>query len=412
MTFILGILLFFTDYRIAFLSLADIALILFLVKAIYAGYKIQLEKNRIIWLAVILIGCVIACIYGSVRSYFSIIEFIGSFAKLCLYLLSTLVLPKYFADRKFDFIRITKTFLYFTVVCGCLQLGIATIFGVESWPLYSLGSQFFGISGYESMLVNNGMIRARSFFSEPAAYAIVISLAYIILLYNNKYNSRKHIIIDTVVYFVGIITASSVSGYGMAALILAIYFVHIKKVKYFKRMLMLIVPATLAGVMFLARNPYILGRIENLFALKDHSGVVRTIGSIIYLKYVPFWGVGLGNGAGYYNSLPDEIKNLYWFSGSGEFYNIFVVAIISMGYIGAAGFVMYLYSVFRRNKRMFLSLCVVFFSTGRLFTPTIWVFMIIFMTIECIRREEIKESKEIIARNKCGDPTEVGVESI
>lgn len=240
------------------------------------------------------------------------------------------------------------------------------------------------------MFVNNGMVRARSVFSEPAAYTVGLSLCFLLLLYN-RIQAIK--LFDHIVYLTGIVSANSVSGYAMAAAIYAFYFFRVRNPRLFKRTLLLLLPAA-AAALFLATNGYVLGRVKNLFALKDRSGVVRTVGGFYFLKYTPFYGVGLGNQANYYHSLDSGVREMEWFSGSGEFYNILLVAVITMGYIGMAGFLLLLWQILRKDIRLFFSLLVVFMSTGRLFTPSIWVFLILYVAMapdkhcQCVSKVE------------------------
>lgn len=369
----------FSDYRIGLFSLADIALMILIVFSVRFLYRIQITKKMTICTGLMLLGAIGSLFLNLFKEYFSVAEYMASFVKLLFYTAAVFLIPTYLVSRKINVIKIVRIFMYIAVIGAVLQLVLIHFLGVESWPLYSLGSNLFGIKTPNSMVVGNGsdLIRARSFFTEPAAFVVGITLAFLLLLYegSEKFNWK-----DSIFYITGILVANSVSGYGMAMLIYIIYFFHIKNYKKFIRMMRLIVPCTIVIAVVLVFNGYLRGRLINFFALKDMSGVVRIIGGFHFLGEIPPYGVGLGNQSLYYHSLNLDIAEQMWYSGSGEFYNIILVSIITMGYIGTIGFLLFQYYSLRKDKRIFTSLLVTHFATGRLYAPSLWVFLILYLT--------------------------------
>lgn len=377
---ILAFFLGLTDYKISFLSLADVAILGLVFFSFVSSRKLLVNKRELLSVGLLLLGTFMAFLFNYTEKYFSVIEFFKSFMKLLLYIIACWKVPNLLNIRRTDVVQIVRCFLYCSVIAGVLQLVIVHCLGLESWPLYAMGGQWFGLQTYNTMLVNNGMIRARSFFSEPAAFTTAISIYYALLLFKGSTN-RKKMIYDTVFYFIGIASAQSVSGFGIAVLLVMIYFLNFRDRKKCIRMLALAIPGIIVLLGIFISNEYIRSRIINLFALKDHSGVVRTLGGFYFLKEVPWYGVGIGNNAAYYFSIDISKDDLMWYSGSGEFYNWLLVAIITMGYIGAIGLVAYLFSVLKKDIKLFFIVLVIGSATGRLFTPTLWVFLIFYKTI-------------------------------
>lgn len=358
--------------------MADYALMILLVLTIKSGIRIRITKKTAISILIILIGAFLSLFLNILKQYFSVGEYMATFIKLIFYLVCTCMIPQYIIAQRVNIIKCVRVFMHIAVIGAVIQLLIVWNCGVESWPLYSLGSHWFGINTSNTMLVNNGLIRARSFFTEPSIFVVAITLAFVLLLYQG---SERFNWSDNILYVIGIVSANSFSGYGMAILIYAIYFFQIKNHKKAIRMIWLSIPGIIAIVGIATFNSYLMRRVINLFALKDTSGVVRTIGGFHFLGEIPPYGVGLGNHSLYYHSLNLDASELIWYSGSGEFYNIILVSIITMGYIGAMGLLLYQFFILKKNIRLFCSLLVTHFATGRLFTTPLWVFLILYLAI-------------------------------
>lgn len=156
----------------------------------------------------------------------------------------------------------------------------------------------------------------------------------------------------------------------------------------------------LMGVCFavlglLATNEYLNKRLINLMSLSDHSGVVRTIGGFHFLSEIPWYGCGVGNNVNFYKSLNALNNEHLWYSGSGEFYNVILVAIITMGYLGAIGLVMFEFNILKDNKKVFTSLLLTHFGWGQLFSAPIWIFLIYYLILFQ------KDNKSIITIRGC-----------
>lgn len=176
------------------------------------------------------------------------------------------------------------------------------------------------------------------------------------------------------------ICANSVSGYGIMIAIFALYIVNFQNRENIIKAIGAGVTAIIALAVLINTNDYLRSRVINLFAMKDHSGVVRTVGGFHILEYLPWYGTGVGNHANFYKSLGNMSE--FWFSGSGEFYNVILVAIITIGYIGAIGFILFQYQIMKTDKKMFIAFMVTHFGWGKLYTTPIWVFLIIYIVLK------------------------------
>lgn len=375
-------LLIFSDYKIGVLSIADWALLLLLCKAILSSPICYIKESTRIPLVIMVGACVGSIVFNVTKSYFSYIEYAESLIKLIVYIAGIIILPSYLSKKNVNVINILKISLVVSVLGGVSQFACVKALGRESWPLYSLAGNYFGLTSEQSMFTNTGMMRARSLWSEPANFAIFISLLFILLLYLEMLNIGYHIL-----YLLGIVLANSMSGYGICILIYFIYFLNLKNIKKCKKMIGMGAVGIIAILVVILSNDYVRFRLVTLMQLKDHSGVVRTVGGFYFLHYIPWYGVGLGNNVLYYNTLTN--LSTVWFSGSGEFYNNILVAIITMGYLGTIGFLWYEYEILKNNKKVFWSLLITHFGWGKLYTSPIWVFIIFYITAEMNNKRKL-----------------------
>ena len=370
-------LLTLCDYRLGPLSIADWTLIFLLIRALLYKPVLYITDRMGVALALMGIGIILSTILNVYKPYFDFLDFILSFGKLVLYLLALFLVPQYLSIFNINYSRHLRNILVIATFGGLLQRAIVSVFGRSSWPLYSLGGHWFGLKTEITMFNNAGMMRSRSFWSEPAHFAIFISLVFILLLFIEKGNLEKRYY---VVYVLGILLANSLSGYAIMIAIFALYLIDFREIKNVIKILLGLFTFAAALYVLIQKNTYLRGRVANLFALKDHSGVVRTIGGFKFLDYIPWYGVGIGNHANYYKSLLG--LGTLWFSGSGEFYNNILLAIITMGYIGAVGFLLFEYQVLKKDKKIFVALIISHFGWGKLYTIPIWLFLILYILLK------------------------------
>ncbi|MCI8681986.1 MAG: hypothetical protein HFH50_03150 [Lachnospiraceae bacterium] len=191
-------------------------------------------------------------------------------------------------------------------------------------------------------------MRARSFWSEPAHYAIIISMLFVLILH---FGRETVPIIIHVFYVVGILTANSISGYGIMLAVYGIYLINFKSIKKIQKAVILAFGMIIGMCIFIQSNDYLRGRLVNFLAFKDQSAVVKTVGGFQFLKEVPWYGVGIGNNANFYQNISQKSHLLY--NNSGEFHNNILLAIITMGYVGALGFLLYENNVLKKSKKVF-----------------------------------------------------------
>ncbi len=369
--------LMFSDYIIGPISISDYALIFLLIKSFTKKKVLYIPYNERCFLLLFIFGCVLSFAFNMTKMYFVMHDFVLSTGKVLIYILALYTIPQYFAVCNLNLFKHLKIFLVIATFGGILQRILVLIFGRESWPLYSLGGHWFGIKTETTMFNNMGMMRSRSFWSEPAHFAIFISLVFILILFNRKEKIGKKYY---VVYIVGMLCANSVAGYGIMIAIFAIYILSFNNRKNIVKTIGTGMFFLVALIILFNKNDYLRGRLINLFNMKDHSGIVRTIGGFHILEYLPWYGTGVGNHANFYKSLSGMSE--LWFSGSGEFYNVILLAIITVGYIGAIGFIMLQYEILKNDKKIFFALMVTHFGWGKLYTTPIWVFLIIYLVLK------------------------------
>lgn len=389
---ILVCMLMFWDYQVGILSISDLGLIILLARALFYDARIYINKNEKSALGVFLIGILLSTIFNIYKPYFIFSDYITTLFKLFIYILAVCTIPEYLSRRNLELYPILKKFLSVSVLGGIIQYLIVFIFGRGSWPLYSLGGHLFGLDTERTMFNNMGMMRARSFWSEPSYYAISISLIFILLLFCNKGKIASHV---HLIYIVGIITANSISGYGIMAGIYILYVIDLKSLNKTLKTLLLGGVCVIAVIYIVYSNDYLQGRLLNLLELKDNSGVVRTVGGFHILPEIPWYGVGIGNHANFYKTLTN--LNSLWFTGTGEFFNNILLAIVTTGYIGALGFLLFEYQILARNKKIFIALIITHCGWGKLYTTPIWVFLIFYSILY------LKDNKKIQEKENCGN---------
>lgn len=373
---ILFYLIFLSDYNIGFVSIADWVLLLLLVKALFNNPIVKINKIEKEGLLFLAIGMFSSTFFNLTKEYFSVSELFFSLVKFMFYITCVLTIPNYINVKKIDVIGIIQNVMLISVVGGLSQYIIVYLFGRDSWPLYSLVGHWFGLKTDKTMFNNLGMMRARSFWFEPSYFANQISLLFILLLFikGKKLSKKIHGI-----YITGILCANSISGYVMMLAIYGIYLVNLKSMKQRWKTLSAFLELVIVGGVTFIGNSYIRERVLRLVQLKDNSGVVRTIGGFHFLAEIPWYGVGIGNHAVYYKSL--SITNTIWYMESGEFFNVLLLAAITIGYIGMIGLLMFQYGALKKNKKVFFAFIVTFFGWGKLYTTPIWTFLILYKSI-------------------------------
>lgn len=379
-TSLLLYLIFLSDYNVGMISIADWALLILLGKALLYHPAIKINRIEKQGLLFLVIGVCCSTLFNLTKEYFSVSELCVSLVKLIFYLVCVVTIPDYIRVQKIKAINIVEKVLVISVIGGISQYILVALFGRDSWPLYSLAGHWFGLKNNHTMFNNLGMMRARSFWFEPSYFANQISLLFILLLFIKKKKLKKAM---HGFYITGILCANSISGYVIMLAVYSIYFINLKNRKQRWNTIFAFLGLTLAaGVTFMA-NSYIRGRVLRLLQLKDNSGVVRTIGGFHFLTEIPWYGVGIGNHASYYKSLllPDSI----WYMESGEFFNVLLLAIITMGYLGMIGLLIFQYGALEKHKKIFWAFMVTFFGWGKLYTTPIWTFLIIYAV--CIEEQ-------------------------
>lgn len=389
------------EYRIGPLSIADWAIIAIDIWAIYDNVKLNLKTVQVQGLLMILAGVLLSVIFNACKPWFDVTEFLGTFIKLILYLFSLFILPDFFLKKRVDLYKIISIYIIVVSVAGVLQQTIVFVGGRESWPLYSFGSTLFGFPSEYTMFSSGKIMRSRTFYSEPGYMGVHLSMLYGLLLFTQKRLSKwLHIL-----FISGAGSTISMSALGLVFFMYMIYFFRLKDRKNIFRTVMGLLVLAMGFVAIFNANGYFRSRIINFTRLKDSSAVVRTFGSLHFLLESPWYGVGPGNNRMFYSSL--NLGETMWYTGSGEFFNVIVLAAVTMGYIGMVGLLMLEISAVRKNWKLFMVFLVAQCGWGMLYTTPVWVFMIMAYVVTSADYVSARRYKKCVVRVR-----PVGVERI
>lgn len=381
----LEILIFLTNFinwKISILSIADWAIMVLDGIALIQGYRFQTNSQKRTAGILLVTGVALSFAVNFDKSYFDVTEFLQSVIKLAVYIFSMGLLPGFLKNKRTDIAHIISCYIILTAACAVYQHIIVFFWGRGSWPLYSLGSHFFGWPSEGSMFDSGGIMRARTFYMEPGPMAIHISMLFAILLFTQrKISIRLHL-----AYIVCMLSTISISGFVTAFSIYLIYFADFRNRKHIFRFFC--GGIVLAGIacIICAGSSYIRNRIIRLIHLEDYSSVLRTFGTFHALTDAPWYGVGVGNHANYFRPFGQTV----WYNGTGDLYNTIILAAVTMGYIGMAGFLMYQYVLLKKRLRLFFAFLITQCGWGYLFTTPGWTFLILSSVLICYSDREIQ----------------------
>lgn len=381
----------FMQYKIGLISIADYAIIAIDIWAIFDNVKIRLKPTQAKGLLLILIGVFLSTVFNGYKPWFDVIEFSGSFVKLVLYLFSLLILPDFFLKKRIDVCRLISIYIIVVSVVGVLQQVIVFLWGRESWPLYSFGSTLFGFPSEYTMFASGNIMRSRAFYSEPGYMGVHLSMLYSLLLFAKKRLSKGiHMF-----FIIGVGSTISLSALSLVFFIYAIYFLRLSNVKSFFRTAFGLFVLIMGFVVVFNANGYFRSRIINFMHFKDNSAVVRTFGSVHFLLESPWYGVGVGNNRMFYNSL--DLGESMWYAGGGEFFNVIVLAAVTMGYIGMVGVIVLEISAVRRNWKLLIVFLLAQCGWGLLYSTPVWIFMIMAYVVTSANYTSVRRCRKVVA---------------
>ena len=384
MVSVLVFLLNFIDYRVGLFTVAEYALFALCLIAIAKGAHVKADKKEMLMLAG-LEGCILLSFAANLSAgYFSVVDFLLTFFKFNLYIACIYLVFPLLLKRKKNIKGILASYMTLASLGGVYQVIAVKIFGRENWLIYGLAGHLFGIEGERGMFNVSGMMRARSFYTEPAHFAIHLSLIFAILLLTG-YVTEKKIYLHAL-YVIGIICANSMSGYVIAIALYGLWFLKNFNIKKLFRATAIICTVLVLGFIFVLSNDYLMQRLAYIISGQDGSATVRVLSAFSALEYAPFFGVGLGNNTNYFA----YIIEIYQASETGELYNNLVLAIITTGYLGGLFFVLYQRKVFRKNKALFWFLMLTHFAWGRLWTAPMWIFILLYKVAQ--RKDELEKN--------------------
>lgn len=359
----------FINWKISLLSIADWALITLDVIAIIKGYRFRTDSKKIVAGMFLIAGALLSFVANIFKSYFVIYEFIQSGTKLFVYIFSIGILPQFIKEREIDVADIIKKYIYLVCICALFQHIVVYLLGRESWPLYSLGSEFFGYVSESSLFDSGGIMRARTFYMEPGPMAVHISMLFSILLFTQK----KLPIKLHVIYIICVASTISLSALITAFFIYALYFFNIKNQKNVLRLIFGWSALIILICAVYLNNEYIRNRIIRVMQMQDYSSVLRTFGTLHALIDAPWYGVGIGNNANYFK----RFGKTMWYNGTGEFYNVIIIAAITIGYLGMIGILLYQYYYLRHRLKLLFAFMITQCGWGYLFSTPGWTFLVL-----------------------------------
>ncbi len=372
MRLIIEILIFLTcfiNYKIWLLSIADWALLALNAIALAAGARFWSSPVKKAAGMLMAAGLFLSLAANFWKPYFSMGQFFQSSVKLLIYIFSIGILPGFLKEKRIGLAGVLKHYIYLTCFSALFQHAAVRLFGRESWPLYSMGSIFFGYMTDTSMFASGGIMRARTFYMEPGPMAVHISMLFALLLFTEKkIPVRLHI-----AYLFCAVSTLSFSAIATVCCVYAAYFVELKYRKHVLRL----AAGSMALLVFLAvlycSSDYIQNRVMRMVRMEDYSAVLRTFGTFHALLDAPWYGVGAGNHAAYFM----RFGKTEWYNGTGEFYNVIILSALTMGYLGMAGLLLYQYYFLKQRPKLLFVFLVTQGGWGYLFSTPVWVFLIL-----------------------------------
>lgn len=351
-------------------NFSDILLIIFLLYSV-VKYKF-IFKGTDLFILLIWISGMVPFFRNLDESYFKISDFILTYAKFTVYLLTILILPKYLEK---DMEKTTNSIKFSILIIAFL--------GITQFILYNIPiTRNIIIDNFEGS-ISYGMFRVTSIFSEPASFSLV-SLLYVYLVYSKVKLSWKF-------HFILLLTIGlTVSFTAISILALGLIIIYLKNIKKF-------IPLSLVVlvVFILLYNyvPLINTHTNNLITLNNSSAVTRVYGGLEYAIRSPF-GVGMGQIENYYEVYKESLNLKYISTESGTVTNVFAAMILTLGIIGTLLFITYLSIITKDNIRIIIIFFIYFFSTGQFNTSIFFIVASILIATHTFNLE--KQENEII----------------
>lgn len=393
MVSVLVFLLNFIDYRVGLFSIAEYALFALCLIAFIKGGRVKADKKEMLLLAGLEVCILISLIFNLTSAHFSLVDFLMTFIKFNLYVICIYTVYPLLIKRKKSIKKVLAAYLTLASLGGIYQVIAVRIFGRENWLLYGLGGHLFGIEGEAGMFNVLGMMRARSFYSEPAHFVIHVSLVFGLLLLTG-YVSNKKIYLHGF-YLLAIICANSMSGYVIAIALYTLWLLKNFNAKKLVQTLAIGGVLLVVGVIFVLSNDYLSQRLVYIFTGQDGSASARVLEGFKFLEYTPFFGVGLGNNSNYIAKIFEAHGGVI----TNELYNNIILAIVTTGYIGAVFFILYQGRVFKKNKGLFWLLMLTHFAWGKLWAAPMWIFILLYKVIskkDELDRAELEEKRYVL----------------
>lgn len=374
------------------LSISEVSILLLIIAAVKHNPKLSTKsKNGHFLFILFFLWIIISYFFLQKNTYFHQNSFFNNTIRAITYLLGFIYIPSYIANTKF-----LKDVLNHLLII----LFVLSIIGIVEFVLKQIGTgvDFSLISLFVHNSYNPNFTRVRAIFSEPAHYAIFLSLFAGVLLYAkengiNIKNTDKVII----VVFIACILSLSLNGY-IFLTVLAVWFYKIrsekanfsKKFKYLFLFSVIIILLLIVVFNTPVFRTLIFDRLSNVFEQEDGSANLRLFGQYEVTKIITqenmVFGVGWGQQKNYIDTIVGiGYFNFFWNDGeTSGINNIISNILIQTGFVGLILYLSFFFNVLKKSRYLIIIFILLLFAWGFAMSPIMWIFVYLIKSIEIV----------------------------
>ncbi len=379
---------FFQAYVYSSITIADIAIFVLLLRSILSLKgeitSIKLKNYEYILLLFVVIS-IIGIIFIGNKSYINYVAYVNNITRLLIYVLSTILIPRYIYKKNIlpQLINAVKN----TIIVVCLISIVEFILKYIGYnPIFTV--IFTGDNYYY-----NFHERITGIYTEPAQLSIFIALYVSIILLSkrkliNTFNDKVVIYLSAIVLLIAFSFTGYLMLFGIVAMILSDSQIQTnKKIFYmFGFLVALFVLYNVIGDISYF-DKYTTGRIINMANNEDGSSYHRLFGMYELFSRIMqdsmIFGRGFGQQESYFISDPFYYTySAYNVVGrTSSINNVFVSVLSQSGLIGLILFVYYIISIYKYNYGALVVLILVCFAWGGFNNSIMWFYYLMSIAI-------------------------------
>lgn len=377
--FLTIILIALTLYRVKVLGLitiADIALLIFITVSIIKFKRIYFDAFNLTYFLWFIISLTPIFIYSK-YSFFSIEHFFNTSSRVFFSIISMFFINLWLKtpEQKNIFITAIKNctlfILYSQIVIVILfYSGFENLFNVITSNAHLNRGQWLNIYDYKYYFRFGGLFEEPSWFSWFLTYIVGIIVGYE-YVYKKEIFDKKFIVL----LIISICFTFSIAGLMSIIILISIrYFSHSFSIK---GIFYLLVFVTILSILALT-NEHFMDRLSSIMSGNDASSNVRLAGSF-YRVYVIFdnllFGTGFGNSINgiLYFSQEYNIRITESIATQNGFAEVFVSTGLIAGILYCAPI---FFMIFKKKYRIiFITICLVYFTSSAIYVAPAWMLL-------------------------------------